>query len=114
MKTFLTLFFLISSVSALNDLNLTIDPQNTNICISNSDLTKYSCQLNETLLLNGTSDVYLKLIPKPSLYRNDTLITKLQFFVLTPIETILFLSILLFSLIGGLGAIWILSKFVVK
>lgn len=51
-----SLFLLTFSVSALNDINLTIENSDTGLCISGMDLTDQTCNNTQVLTLDGSAD----------------------------------------------------------
>jgi len=61
---FLTLFFLISSVSAVNEVNLSID-SSFGYCLTASNNSLFTCNETYYLVLSGTEDHFVYLTNTP-------------------------------------------------
>lgn len=66
---FLIIITFIQNVSALNNVNISIDSGNIEICLSDRNMLNMTCNSTTYLILNGESDHFLYFTSKP-LYEN--------------------------------------------
>jgi len=93
MKKILLIFlFLALNVSALQEINITIESPNADLCITSGLFNESFCN-GETLILNGTKDSEIIIIPETYVTENSNITAKFEYAVFTPINII----------IGGLG-----------
>ena len=99
----LILFYLFSTVSALQDSYITIDSQNTGVCLAVDTLNNVVCNDTQYLQLDGTSDHIIYFTPEPGISSNSTMIEKMNFFVLSPITFFIGIAGVLFAVFVGVG-----------
>jgi len=63
-KTAIILIFLAMNVSAINDVNISIDAQGLDMCIAVDNISYYTCN-STPLLVDGTKDHFLYFMPRP-------------------------------------------------
>jgi len=102
--------FLINSVSALQDINLTINSKNSGLCLSIDSFDNPYCD-NTTLIIEGTNDHIIYIIPESEISYNSTITEKFRYIVFTPL-TLLSVVLLLFIMI--IFVIGLLRMFVRK
>ena len=61
----LILFYLILNVSAINDINFTVDSGDIKYCISSKNASYYTCNETVYLTFSGTQDHKLRIMPDP-------------------------------------------------
>jgi len=100
----LILLLLATTATATNDVGLTIDGQGLDICIAVDNFTNYACDLNETLMVDGTADHTYYLINKPTTIQKDLNVTNsgdMIELILTPYNVVgALLSIIVLCLIA--------------
>jgi len=75
-KTILLILILITNVSALNDVNISMQSYGYDICITNDNGSKVSCFENQTIELDGGDDYDLFLKFREHIKSNDTVVQK--------------------------------------
>jgi len=105
MKAYLLILLLLATTAtAANDVGLTIDGQGLDICIAVDNFTNYACELNETLMVDGTADHTYYLINKPTTIQKDLNVTNAEDMVeliLTPYNVIAaLLTVIVLALIA--------------
>lgn len=53
------IFFFIQYATALNDINISIDPGSVTLCLAEKTLTNMTCNTTSVLTLDGSKDHYL-------------------------------------------------------
>ena len=108
-KVIFILFLLISQVTAVNNINLSIDGGTYEICLTDYQTLNQTCNITEYLTLDGTKDHYVEITPR-IVYGNTP---ELKDWILSPINFFLDLTwaIYPFALILGGGLIALLSLY---
>lgn len=79
------------SSSALNDAYVTIDSKGVGLCLAADTPDNVVCNSTEYLVLDGTRDHQLFLLPETDLKGNETALELINYSILTPVN--LFLGI---------------------
>ena len=108
-KKILILILLITNATALNDINLTIDGGTYELCLTHYQTQNQTCNITESLTLDGTQDHYIEFTPR-KVYSSER---DLKDWILSPINFFVNLTWAFypFILILGGGLIAILSVF---
>jgi len=107
-KILLTLILITTSVTAIQDTNLTINTYGLEICISADNITNQICNNSEVLTIDGTQDHNIYFTQKIELENNATLLQQFEYGVFTPFQLILGSSAILISVVIGLAMIYII------
>jgi hypothetical protein len=100
-KKILIFLFLTSQVSAIQDAYVTIDGRGFSYCLAVDSPDNYICSKNESLALDGISDHNLYFVPYTAIRQNSSMIDKINYGVLTPLNFVVGISLFLIMLLVG-------------
>ena len=97
-----SIMMLLHNVTAIQDINLYVDNKKSDLCLSIDDFDNPVCN-NQTMIIEGTNDHIIYIIPESEITYNSTLSAKLRYILLTPLtllSMVLFIFILIIFVIG--------------
>lgn len=109
MKKILIFLLLIGSVSAIQDINLYVDNKKSGLCLSIDDFDNPICN-NQTLIIEGTNDHIIYIIPESEITYNSTLSAKLRYILLTPLTLLSMVLFIFILVVFVLGIIYSFTK----
>lgn len=94
----------------MNDLNISIQSVDTALCVADSTLSHYSCNLSQSLVLDGSSDHILYFTYSSPIAENSSVLEAGVWGLEYAMQYLLAFAVGIIILVGVFGAIKILKS----